>query len=410
MVVGGGRKEYLKTLFIFPAHQPIITPRKSRASKGGRALTASGNIMAEIRSLDLRKKPAGSKDEPKEETKEEIKAESKNEEKDEPKTESKKEAVQEPEKKLDSTDEQDRPRTTGPLSRRRRTPQKPAPRSDSRKPPVKTERKATRAPAKRKPPARPKAPAAPKTPSRPSVTTPVIGIVGSFMRFNKKDHHDCEYHYVYHPYIEAIHKAGGTPVIIPVGLEGRYPNKVFELINGLMLIGGGDIDPNLYGDLLTSKLWHVEPKKDRTEIDLFNLAFNKNIPIFGICRGIQLINVALDGTLYQDITSQVRMAIAHKPDIPWEEPSHAIRIETDSKLYRALGEKEIWVNSAHHQSIKLHGKGLISTAKASDGIIEAIEHPNKKWVVGVQWHPELFWENDKIQAKLFKAFVDACKS
>jgi len=225
-----------------------------------------------------------------------------------------------------------------------------------------------------------------------------------------KDNHDCDYHYLYDPYITAIHNAGGVPIIIPVGLEGRYVNKVLDLIHGLCITGGGDIDPNFYNDLLTTKLYKVEPKKDRTEIDIFNLAFNRNIPVLGICRGAQLMNVALDGTLYQDIISQVRMALNHIPDMPFSEPVHAIDIETDTKLYKIIGENRIWTNSRHHQGIKLHGKGLISSAKASDGMIEAIEHPNKKWCIGVQWHPEMMVETDKNQVKLFKAFVDACKT
>jgi len=370
-----------------------------RTSKEAGSHCATGNAMAEFKSLDLRKGSAKPVDTatPEPADTETVKAES-------------------------AQNESDRPRPTGPQSRRRRLPQKSPSRSDPKQQDGPDIRKPSRPPQpRRRPPARSSAPPSPPPPQLPppppppqprppAVTTPIIGVVGSFRRFNKLDDHTSEYHYVYHPYINAIHQAGGVPVIIPVGLEGRFPNHVIDIINGLLLIGGGDIDPNLYGDLLTSKLMFVEPKKDRTEIDIFNLAFNKNIPVLGICRGIQLMNVALDGTLYQDILSQVRMAIAHKPEIPSGEPSHTVRIEQDSKLYKALGESEIWVNSSHHQAIKLFGKGLICTAKATDGIVEAVEHPNKKWVIGVQWHPELLFENDKIQAKLFKAFVDACKS
>ncbi len=237
----------------------------------------------------------------------------------------------------------------------------------------------------------------------------MIGITASLRRFPHEDKHESEYFYLYEPYISAIHDAGGVPVIIPVGLGPRYTGRVLELIHGLVLSGGGDIDPNRYGDLLTTKLRRVEPKKDETEIEIFNLAFSRNIPILGICRGAQLMNVALDGTLYQDIITQMRMAINHDAEFPPSEPSHVVTIEKDTKLYKILGESAIWTNSRHHQGIKLHGKGLTVSAKASDGLIEGIEHPNKKWVIGVQWRPESMAKIDKLQAKLFKAFVDACK-
>ncbi|MCX6646997.1 MAG: gamma-glutamyl-gamma-aminobutyrate hydrolase family protein [bacterium] len=244
---------------------------------------------------------------------------------------------------------------------------------------------------------------------KPGITAPVIGLTTCYSYNQKPPDVLLPFHYIWGPYIDAIHEAGGIPVIVPVGLEGRYHNKIFDLLDGLLLTGGGDIDPNMYDSTIAMEINQVDPKKDHTEFDLFNLAFNKNIPILGICRGIQLINVALDGTLYQDIPSQVKMAGNHKPDFPLSETCHQVKIEPETRLYKALGESRIWVNSIHHQGIKLHGKGLVVNAKSNDGIIEGIEHPTKKWVVGVQWHPELMFQTDKTQAKLFKAFIDACK-
>jgi putative glutamine amidotransferase len=244
---------------------------------------------------------------------------------------------------------------------------------------------------------------------KPEKTGPVIGLTSCYNYNPKSAEVLLPYHYIWGPYIDAIHEAGGVPVIVPVGLEGRYHNRIFDILDGLLLTGGGDIDPNMYDSAIANEIMQVDPKKDHTEFDLFNLAFNKNIPILGICRGVQLINVALDGTLYQDIPSQVKMASNHKPDFPLSETCHQIRIEPETRLYKALGESRLWVNSIHHQGIKLHGKGLVVNAKSNDGIIEGIEHPTKRWVVGVQWHPELMFQTEKIQAKLFKAFVDACK-
>ena len=250
-----------------------------------------------------------------------------------------------------------------------------------------------------------------KPPPKPQITSPIIGLTACFhYKQLKKSDVYFPHHYLWDQYVNAILEAGGIPVIIPVGLENRFPNKIIELLHGLVLTGGGDIDPNMYDGTISHEISEVDPRKDLTEFDLFNLAFNKNVPILGICRGVQLINVALDGTLYQDIPSLVKMASNHKPDFPYDSTSHQVRIEPDTRLYKALGESRIWVNSIHHQAIKLHGKGLLVNAKSNDGIIEGIEHPTKKWVVGVQWHPELIYQTDKIQAKLFKAFVDACKS
>jgi putative glutamine amidotransferase len=186
---------------------------------------------------------------------------------------------------------------------------------------------------------------------------------------------------------------------------------VFELLDGLLLAGdASDVDPGRYNDWPQEKLGRVDPRKDRAEIELFNLAFNKNIPVFGICRGIQVMNIALDGTLYQDIGSQVRMALNHNPKFPPTERCHRVVIEDGTKLHQIIGETDIRVNSSHHQAVKLHGKGLNVNAKASDGITEGIEHPGKKWVIGIQWHPELMYRSDRASEQLFRSFVDACKS
>jgi putative glutamine amidotransferase len=238
---------------------------------------------------------------------------------------------------------------------------------------------------------------------------PVIGITCSFKHRPIDLDHTQRYFFLNQPYVSAIHEAGGIPVIVPVGLESRYPSKIVGVIDGLLLPGGGDIDPNLFGDNPSEKLGHVDPRRDHSEIDLFTLAFNQNMPILGICRGLHLINVALDGTLYQDIASQVRLSMNHNPDFPKSEPCHKIEIENGTRLQKLLGESSIWVNSSHHQAVKLHGKGLIVDAKSPDGVTEGLEHPSKKFVLGVQWHPELYWRNDRLMAKLFKEFVEACK-
>jgi putative glutamine amidotransferase len=277
----------------------------------------------------------------------------------------------------------------------------------------KPQRRTLAKPADKKPPA-PRRTPAPRTSrassSSPKKTEPVIGITCAFEHLPDKSVHSQQYFYIYRTYISAIHEAGGIPIIIPVGLEKRYNNKVLEIIDGYLIPGAEpDLDPTRYGDLPNEQLGRVVPRMDRAEIELFNLAFNANKPILGICRGCQVINVALDGTLYQDVSSQVRMSMNHHPKMPPSEIIHRLDITRNSKLHQIFEETEIWVNSDHHQAVKLTGKGLIVTAKAADGITEAIEHPTKKWVIGVQWHPELLWMRDPLQAKLFKEFIEACK-
>jgi putative glutamine amidotransferase len=238
---------------------------------------------------------------------------------------------------------------------------------------------------------------------------PVIGITCSFKHRPIDPDHSQRYFFLNQPYVSAIHEAGGVPIIIPVGLEARYPNKILSVIDGLLLPGGGDVDPNSYGDSPHEKLGWVDPRRDHTEIDIFTLVFNQNLPILGICRGLHLMNVALDGTLYQDISSQMRMSLNHNPEYPKSEASHTVDLEPGTRLHKIVGTGNIWVNSSHHQAVKLHGKGLVVNAKAQDGVTEGLEHPGRKWCIGVQWHPELYWRNDREMAKLFKEFVDACK-
>ena len=358
-------------------------PEEGRISCKGELSLKRGAVynMAIIKTHDLRKKPI----EPK-------KDEQADRKKDEA-SESTAERSSNDTRQASSTTSRDTPK---PSSRR------PRPRQQPKKPEETKKRPTARTPRPRTTQRR--------TPAAPKKAAPVIGIVCSFEHLPERRNHSQQYFYLYRPYVSAIHDSGGVPIIIPVGLEGRYPKRVFDLIDGLLLPGcEADVDPNSYGDVPHEKLSRVDPRKDRAEIELFNLAFNKNMPVLGLCRGIQLMNVALDGTLYQDLSSQVRMAMNHNPKFPPTEECHKIFVERGTKLQQVLGETELMVNSTHHQAVKLHGKGLIVTAKAPDGVTEGIEHPSKRWIIGVQWHPELLYRKSKIQENLFKSFIEACK-
>jgi putative glutamine amidotransferase len=213
--------------------------------------------------------------------------------------------------------------------------------------------------------------------------------------------------YIYEEYCQAILSCGGAPVIIPVTQDTETFKTVFDRLDGLLLSGGPDVNPKFYGEQPLPTLGEVDEGLDQLEMEAARFAFRKNLPILGICRGIQVLSVSQGGALYQDIPSQVRDSIGHAQKADKSVLTHSIRIERGSRLYNIFKKKEIWVNGKHHQAIKDLAKGFVISAYATDGIIEAIEYPSKKFVIGVQWHPEGTWENDVYSKRLFRAFVQA---
>jgi len=213
--------------------------------------------------------------------------------------------------------------------------------------------------------------------------------------------------YTFNEYSEAIRYCGGAPVLIPVAQTTDALETILGRVDGLLLSGGPDINPRFYGEQPLAGLAEVDEGLDRMELEIARIAFRKDIPIFGICRGIQTLNVALGGTLYQDIPNQVQGAINHSQKADKAVNTHSIRIEAKTGLYRILRINEIWVNGKHHQAIKDVAPCLRVSARAKDGIIEAVEDPSKNFVLGVQWHPEGTWKEDPYSKKLFRAFVQA---
>jgi putative glutamine amidotransferase len=210
-------------------------------------------------------------------------------------------------------------------------------------------------------------------------------------------------------YARALLDVGAIGVIIP---PLQYGSDFVNRLDGLILTGGSDIEPSLYGQNRNSELMEPDKLRDDPEVYLAKVAFKMDIPVLGICRGIQLINVALGGTLWQDIATQVTGSLTHS-NFPtdWDAcVSHYIRLTTDSKLSEIFkGREKLKVNSAHHQAIRDLGANLRITALAPDGLIEAIESTSHKWVIGVQWHPEMQSVSDLDQRDLFAAFVLAAK-
>jgi putative glutamine amidotransferase len=208
-------------------------------------------------------------------------------------------------------------------------------------------------------------------------------------------------------YMKGIEEAGGIPVMLPLTTDRETILALADTFAGFLFTGGHDVNPNLYGE-------HAEPvcgrpceERDVMEAILFERAVALDKPIFGICRGIQLFNALLGGTLYQDLPSQFQSEkqILHKQTPPYDQPVHMVTLEKDSPLFTILKEESLLVNSYHHQGIKRLAEPLVCAATAEDGLIEAVTMPGKRFVLAVQWHPEFIFQKD---LRLFEAFVQSC--
>lgn len=213
--------------------------------------------------------------------------------------------------------------------------------------------------------------------------------------------------YLSRHYSEAVAVAGGAPVHISLIANAEYVDSVVDGLDGILLPGSdSDVDPLRYGQQPHQKLGAVHPIKDETDLLIIKAAERRRIPLFAICYGMQVLNVSRGGTLIQDIGSQLPEAIKHEQGVPRDRPSHRVTLSDETRLSDILGAESFAVNSHHHQAIETLGADLIATAWSPDGIIEALEDPRAdRFVVAVQWHPELGWERDEISQRLFKVFV-----
>lgn len=214
-------------------------------------------------------------------------------------------------------------------------------------------------------------------------------------------------------YPRAVRAAGGLPILLPLEGTDEDWKQLAAMCGGFLFSGGPDPHPFLFGDETHSACGNVSPARDSMEIRLLKAAMELKKPVFGICRGIQILNVALGGTIYQDIPNQVERSfpLAHRQPFHYTVPSHYVNIKKGSLLSKASGGLErISVNSQHHQAIKTPAPGLVPVGWASDGVIEAIEKPDYPFFLGVQWHPEYLWQNDPAAMGLFHLFVETCKT
>lgn len=210
-------------------------------------------------------------------------------------------------------------------------------------------------------------------------------------------------------YIKAVVAAGGVPVLIPLGLNDEQLLAIFSRIDGLLLPGGGDVDPAEYEGHPHETMFGIDRDRDRTELLMARTAVAQQKPLLAICRGIQVLNVALGGSLYEDIRTHYPNALTHDNfnNHPASHISHEVAIQTGTKLAQQLGQTQTHVNSLHHQGINRLADGLIASATAPDGIIEAVELPSHPYAIGVQWHPEHLVQNDPAMLSLFKGLVSA---
>jgi putative glutamine amidotransferase len=209
-------------------------------------------------------------------------------------------------------------------------------------------------------------------------------------------------------YVEAIRRAGGLPVLLPLGLSADELRDLYDRLDGLLLSGGGDISPDEYGMETTPELRLVDSDRDRVELALTRWAVDEEKPLLGICRGIQTFNVALGGSLYRDIATEHPSHSKHDyfPNYPYDFPAHPISVAEDTLLARALGNPLLTVNSLHHQSARDIAPRLVPVAFAPDGVVEAVELPGHRFALGVQWHPEWLPEMPEMR-RLFESFVAA---
>lgn len=213
-------------------------------------------------------------------------------------------------------------------------------------------------------------------------------------------------------YVEGVAHAGGVPVVLPPVGEQRAAEAVIGGLDGLLLSGGSDLDPSYYGEKAIPELNVTLPERDAFEMALLGEALRRGIPIFGICRGLQVLNVALGGTLYQDLPSQLgRDLLAHRQETPKWQATHEVEIHEGSWVGGITDSTCVKVNSYHHQGIKDLADGLRVSARSSDGVIEAIESHDfsERWLVGVQWHAEAMRDAGAEHRNLFLAHVQAAE-
>lgn len=214
-------------------------------------------------------------------------------------------------------------------------------------------------------------------------------------------------------YLTAVAHAGGTPVLIPL-LDSEALRAAYDVCDGVLIPGGVDVDPACFGEAPHPRLGRIDPARDRVELAITHWAVEEQKPLLGLCRGLQVINVALGGTLYQDIASQCADAIRHDyfptHGFAREHIAHDVTLATGSRLRDLVAADRIPVNSMHHQGIRDLAPALVASGTAPDGLVEAVEMPDERFLMGVQWHPEVFEMTDGPTGALFREFIGSASA
>jgi len=217
--------------------------------------------------------------------------------------------------------------------------------------------------------------------------------------------------YVNSTYLHAVQQAGGVPVVLPPQLSEASLARLARGLDGLLLTGGGDIDPARFGEAPHPTLYDVAPSRDSLETAAIQAAMDRRLPILAICRGAQVLNVALGGSLFQDVGTEPGTEIRHSQQEPRDQPSHKVKVAPGSLLAETLGADEVEVNSMHHQAVKAVGAGLAAVAWAPDQIVEGLELTDRsRFVLGVQWHPEELVGHSEPARRLFAALVRSART
>ena len=209
-------------------------------------------------------------------------------------------------------------------------------------------------------------------------------------------------------YMDGVAAAGGLPVMLPPTADEAALDQLFGMCDGFLLTGGHDVSPEFYGQPRLPVCAATSPQRDGMEAALLRRAMEADKPVLGICRGLQFINAALGGTLWQDLPSQRPSEIVHRQRPPYDVPAHAVTLLPDAPLSRLLGAEALRVNSCHHQAVRDLAEVLKPMALSPDGLVEALWHPEKRFLWAVQWHPEFAWRVDPAAREIFRAFVGAC--
>ena len=229
---------------------------------------------------------------------------------------------------------------------------------------------------------------------------PIIGISGNF-------NSESLQHSIKNTYFDTLLRAGSLPVLLPYVKDDETAAQVIHHLDGLLLAGGGDILPSRFGEEMLPECGKLEEERDVSELLLLKAALDRHMPVFGICRGVQLLAVGLGGTLFQDIESQLGIpAKAHKQEPPYDNPHHAVRFKEGGLFERITGSRLMLTNSMHHQSIKDAGSQLKIEGITMDGIIEAVSMIGREEVFGVQFHPECLAHYSDWAMRLFTYFVE----